>query len=121
MKISDAFPSRYISAADLQKIKSDDRKFVIKELKFEDCINPRTKKKEAKLVVYFQGASKAHRLRKSESAALITAFGDDDKGWLGKTVTLRCVQTPTGAGVRMIPVTKPGEDLGIDENQIPEA
>lgn len=138
MKISDCYPTRFVSAADLAKVKND-TPFVIKELKVEECMNPRTKQKENKLVVYFRGVQKAHRLRKSESQALIAKYGDDDASWVGMSVILRVVQTKTGPGVRMLPhegqratgqkprevaapTREPGEDemdLSIDENEIP--
>lgn len=138
MKISESFPTKYISATDLAKVKND-TPFVIKELKLEENMNPRTKQKESKLVVYFRGVQKAHRVRKSESQALIAKFGDDSEAWIGMSVKLCPVQTKTGPGVRMMPyegqratgqkprevaapTREPGEDemdLSIDENEIP--
>jgi hypothetical protein len=101
MKISEQFPTRFISAADLDKVK-DGTKFTVKEIKLEDCIHPRTRLTEKKTVVYFNEAEKGHRLRKSEHKKLVEAFGDDAAGWTGKAVTLTRVSTQVGAGVRML-------------------
>lgn len=103
MKISEQFPTRFISATDLEKVKEGTR-FTVKEIKIEDCIHPRTKVTEKKAVIYFAQAEKGHRLRKSEHKKLVDAFGDDAAGWIGKTVTLTRVSTKVGAGVRMISV-----------------
>jgi hypothetical protein len=120
--IADLFPSRFISAADIAKMKDKTTPFVIKNVVAEDCINPKTKKPEQKWIVYFQGGvKKGHRIRKTEVQKLATSLGATTEEWQGKSVTFRAVSTPTGAGVRMIPVAKPGEDLNIDENAIPDA
>ena len=104
MKIADAFPSRFIGATDLDKIRDKATPFVIQELKMEECRNPRKKGEvEQKLVVYFRGVKKGHRLRKEESQALIAKFGDDSSTWINQSVQLRTVSTKTGAGVRMVP------------------
>ena len=103
MKISEQFPTRFISATDLDKVK-EGTKFTVKEIRLEDCIHPRTKVTEKKTVIYFTQAEKGHRLRKSEHKKLVEAFGDDAAGWTGKTVSLTRVSTKVGAGVRMISV-----------------
>lgn len=124
--IADLFPSRFISAADLAKMKDKSAPFVIKNVVPEECINPKTKKPETKYIVYFQGgAKKGHRLRKSEVQKLSVGLGATTEEWTGKTVTLRSVSTPTGAGVRMIPVkdaeseAPPDINLDFDEQSIP--
>lgn len=102
--IADLFPSRFISAADLGKMKDKNAPFVIKEVVPEECFNQKTKKKETKYIVYFQGGvKKGHRIRKKEVQLLSTKLGATTEEWPGKTVVLRMVSTPVGAGVRMMP------------------
>lgn len=122
--LADLYPSRFISAADLAKVKDSGTPFVIKEVKGEMCRNPKTKKEEQVWACYFRGVGKAHRLRKSEIKSLLR-LGPTTESWVGQTVTLRSVSTPTGAGVRMIPVKgaeseAPADiDLDFDASQIP--
>lgn len=114
--IADLFPSRFVSAADLAKVKDAKTPFVIAKVVEEECINPRTKKPENKWIVYFRGVKKGHRLRKSEAKALGESLGATTEEWVGKTVTLFAVSTQTGAGVRM----KAQGDLSFPEDKIPQ-
>ena len=50
LKISEQFPTRFISATDLDKVK-EGTKFTVKEIRLEDCIHPRTKVTEKKTVI----------------------------------------------------------------------
>ena len=108
MKVSDSFPGRWVGANDLAKI-TGPATFVIKELKTEEAVHPVTREKSNILVVYFQGATKGHRLRKSEHKSLVKKFGDEVSGWVGQTITLKAVSTQVGDGVRMIPSKAEGK------------
>lgn len=123
--VDDIFPTRFISAGDLAKVKDKTTPFVIQKVVKEACMNPRTKKEEDRWIVYFQGVKKGHRLRKSEIKALGAALGETTEQWTGKSVTLFSVSTQTGAGVRMKPVQDKGadpdaEDLSFDDKHIPK-
>ena len=107
MKVSDSFPTRFVSAIDLEKAKAS-TPFTIKELKTEEAIHPKTREKSNVLVVYFQNATKGHRLRKSEHQNLVKKFGDDVTGWIGQTISLKSVSTQVGDGVRMVPFKTEG-------------
>ena len=102
MKVTDFYPTRFVSAMDLEKAKAS-TPFVIKELKSEEAIHPKTREKSTVLVVYFQNATKGHRLRKSEHQNLVKKFGDDCASWVGQTISLKSVSTQVGDGVRMVP------------------
>jgi len=121
-RVDDLFPSRFVSAADLAKMTDPNAPFVIKSLAQEECINPRTKQKEMKWVVYFRNCQKGHRLRKSEVKDLAKTLGATTEEWVGKCVTLRAVATSTGAGVRMIAGGKtrtPGRPTPAAESAAP--
>lgn len=101
MKIADLFPTRFISANDLLKCEAQNTDFVIAKVVQEDAFNPVTRKAEKVPVVYFKGALKGHRLRKSEHKKLIKALGEDDAAWVGKSVKLIIVDSSVGKGVRL--------------------
>ncbi len=104
MKISSLFPTRFISADDLiraAEANKDRTEFEIVRVVQEDAHNPITNKDEKVPVVYFRGALKGHRLRKSEHKKLIAALGEDAEQWIGKTCKLIVVDSRVGKGVRL--------------------
>jgi hypothetical protein len=107
MKISEAFPTKYISAADLRRAGTKpDTQFIIKKVELEENLEPKTFKPVKIPIVYFMGQSKGHRLRKSEHKRVVKAFGDDAEQWVNQVVNLHQVGTQVGDGVRMIPAQK---------------
>jgi hypothetical protein len=80
MRISDAFPSKYIKASDLQ-----DRNInvVINRVELEEVGDA-----ERKPVLYFQGKAKGLVLNKTNSRAIAAAYGDDTAGWEGRPLIL---------------------------------
>lgn len=123
-KVDELFPTKYISAADLRKLKDPSAPFVIKSVEAEESIDPKSRKPSTIYVIYFQGGvKKAHRIRKSERAT-IRKLGENTEDWIGKVVRFRLVNTKVGDGVRIIPdgdkaSVQPAEDLGIDPASIP--
>ena len=103
MKIADLFPTRFISASDVLKCGAANSDFVIAKVVQEDAFNPVTRKAEKVPVVYFKGAMKGHRLRKSEHKKLEQKLGDDSDAWVGKSVKLIIVDSQVGKGVRIQP------------------
>lgn len=103
MKISDAFPSKYLKADDL------DGRTVLVTIKsvqmeeFDDGEKP---------IIYFQGKEKGVVLNKTNANMLAQLFGNDTDDWRGGEVEMFAVQTeyqgkPT-KGLRFkIPVRKP--------------
>jgi hypothetical protein len=109
VKISAAFPSNYLKAADL-----NDRnvKVVMDRVEMEDIGG------DHKPILYFQGKEKGLVLNKTNSNNISAAYGDDTDGWSaqelvlypamtdfqGKTVPCIRVRAPTA---KDRPVLKP--------------
>jgi hypothetical protein len=80
MQISDAFPSKYISAPDL---KDKDHTLVIADVKNETMTDGRLKP-----VLYFQNAKKGMVLNKTNAGRIAYLYGDDTDDWTGKEIVL---------------------------------
>jgi hypothetical protein len=80
MKISNAFPSKYIRAADLQ-----DRQH---ELTMQHVEMENIGDDDKKPVLFFAGKQKGLVLNKTNSRAIASAYGDDTDTWEGKKVIL---------------------------------
>jgi hypothetical protein len=80
MKISAAFPSKYLKAPDL-----DDKeiRLVIARVEIESITDD-----EKKPVVYFTKAKKGLVLNKTNAKAISTAYGDDTDLWEDKEIVL---------------------------------
>ena len=80
MKISAAFPSKYLKAADLQ-----DRNVsvVIERVELEDVGDT-----ERKPVLHFQARTKGLVLNKTNSRVIAAQYGDDTDSWTGQSLAL---------------------------------
>jgi hypothetical protein len=80
MKISAAFPSKYLKANDLQ-----DRNVsvIMSHVALEDVGD-----NERKPVLHFQGKNKGLVLNKTNSRVIAAAYGDDTDDWDGKPLVL---------------------------------
>jgi len=99
-KLTEVFTTRFISAQDLQRA-TPPFVFTIKDTAVEEGVNPKTREKQKLAIVYFEGAMKGYRVRKSEHIKLIQKLGDDMDAWPGTEVELYVVDTQVGKGVRM--------------------
>lgn len=80
MKMSEAFPSKYLRAADLQDRQHTlTMKLVQKETIADD---------EKKPVLYFEKIAKGLVLNKTNAKTISNSYGDDSDGWEGKPLTL---------------------------------
>ena len=79
MKISDAFPSNYLKAADLN---GRTIPVTIADCQLEDLGG------ESKPVLRFVGKDKGCVLNKSNASVLADAFGDETSAWNGKKIEL---------------------------------
>lgn len=79
MKISAAFPSNYLKAADLQ-----DRavRVVMERVAMEDIGS------DHKPVLYFEGKEKGLVLNKTNANNIAAAYGDDTNDWAGREIEL---------------------------------
>jgi len=96
IKISRAFPSKWLKAEDI----GVDRKVkvVIREVGLETISD------EDKPVVYFEGKSKGMVLNKTNAGRLAVPYGDDTDDWTGKEVFL-FVENVSFQG-RMVPAIR---------------
>ena len=81
MRISAAFPSNYIKAADLG---GKPWTMTIGTCVLEDL--GQGNEKERKPVLYFHGAKKGLVINKTNAYAIADVYGDDTTNWEGKTV-----------------------------------
>lgn len=79
MKISSAFPSDYLKAADLQ---DQNVRVVMSHVEMKDIGD------DHKPVLHFQGKDKGLVLNKTNANNITHAYGDDTDGWAGKEIIL---------------------------------
>lgn len=77
--INEAFPSKFLRAADL-----DDRQhlLIMDRAEFENLGDDR------KLILYFKGQEKGLVLNKTNANTIAKLYGDDTDGWIGKEIVL---------------------------------
>lgn len=80
MNIDQAFPTKFLSAADLQ---GRDITVTINAVQIEDVGTGDTKP-----VVYFQGAQKGLVLNKTNAHRIAEMYGKETEGWRGQSITL---------------------------------
>jgi AraC-like DNA-binding protein len=86
MKRSDAFPSQYVSQADVQ---SRDLTVTIASIKMDEIRTGSESDGETKPVVFFREPDvKALVLNGTNWDSIADAYGPDSDGWIGKKITL---------------------------------
>lgn len=109
MKISDAYPSKYLKSSDLQ---GREIKVVISHVTIEELTGDRGA--ESKPVLYFEGKQKGVVLNRTNSDTISHAYGDETDDWPGCELIIfsQRVQGPNGMtdGIRFrIPPRKAGK------------
>ncbi len=89
MRISEAFPSNFLKAQDLN---GRTVKAVIAGVELQDVAG-QGNKNDHKPVVSFKDKSKGLVLNKTNSAILAETLGDETSTWTGKEIELICSQT----------------------------
>lgn len=84
MKLTDAFPSKYVRAEDL---KGQRVVLTISHLVMEEMEN-RDGETERKPVLYFEGKKKGLVLNKTNANAIASLYGDETDEWKGMDITL---------------------------------
>lgn len=79
MKVSDAFPSNYIAASDLD---GNNVTVTMKSVELEKVGD------DNKPVVYFKGKAKGLILNKTNAKNIATVYGDDMDDWEGQEIVL---------------------------------
>lgn len=99
MKVSDAFPSKFLSAADLN---GNNARVVMQNVEIEKIGD------DTKPVLYFRGKSKGLALNKTNSKAIAEVYGDEMDEWNGHEIILFPVMTDfQGKQVEAIRVRAP--------------
>ncbi len=83
MRISEAYPSKYLKAADLD---GQDRTVSIRACVQEE-LGPGSEM-EVKPVLYFDGGQKGLVLNKTNAQAIAEDYGDDTEAWTGREIVL---------------------------------
>lgn len=89
MKMSSAFPSRYLQANDLPPGRSV--LVTMADVKIEDIAGDDGR--EDKPVLYFQGKQKGLVLNKTNANTIADAYGDESDHWYGKPVEIFPTET----------------------------
>tara|TARA_R110002074_G_C12558458_1_gene667664 strand:+ start:43306 stop:43710 length:405 start_codon:yes stop_codon:yes gene_type:complete len=101
MNINDLYPSKYLSASDLQGREAE---VTISNVAMEEV----GKDKEMRPILYFQGKQKGVVLNKTNAHNVGAIYGPDTNGWLGQRVTLFVVWTDfNGKSVEAIRIRGP--------------
>lgn len=79
MRISSAFPSEFLKAADLQ---GRQVKVVMSHVEMKDIGG------DPKPVLHFQGKDKGMVLNKTNANNITAAYGDDTEAWAGREIVL---------------------------------
>lgn len=83
MKVSEAFPSKYLKAVDLN---DQDIVATIKSVIMENI--GQADDPQEKLVLYFTDQDKGLVCNKTNAGVIAKLYGDDTESWIGKQVTL---------------------------------
>ncbi len=83
MRISEAYPSKYLKAADLA---GQDRTVNIRACVQEEL--GQGAEMEVKPVLYFDGGQKGLVLNKTNAQAIADDYGDDTEAWTGREIVL---------------------------------
>ena len=99
MKVSEAFPSKYLSAADLD---GKNLRLSMKNVEIEKVGD------DTKPVLYFRGQIKGLALNKTNSKTIADVYGDEMDDWTGNEIILFPVMTDfQGKQVEAIRVRAP--------------
>ncbi len=111
MKISQAFPSKYLSAADLQ---GQIVPVSISHITKEDIGG------DDKLVLYFAGKEKGLVLNKTNAVFISQLYGDDTTYWQGNVLELYDIHTEyQGKPVQGLRVRAPQQQMQQQQQQQP--
>lgn len=109
MKVSDAFPSKYLAGDDLGGRRIE---VIIANIALEEIGD----EKESKPILYFEGKRKGMVLNKTNATVLADALGDEMEHWIGHKIELRtekvAFQGKIHNALRVQPIVPPAEDHG---------
>jgi hypothetical protein len=83
MKVQDAFPSKYLRAADVESM-GGELNYTIKRIVIEEV----GQDKEEKPILYFRQIQQGLVLNRTNADRLAASLGDEMDNWAGKKITL---------------------------------
>jgi hypothetical protein len=89
VKISTAFPSKYLRAADVDDMGGELR-HTIRKVVMEEV----GKDRQEKPVIYFRQIQLGLVLNRTNAARLSASLGDETDAWVGKTIVVETEQVP---------------------------
>lgn len=93
MKVSDAFPSKYLKAGDLPEGKIIG--VTIEDVTMEELGQGADKQK--KLIISFIGKEKTFVCNKTNANTITRLYGDDTDEWIGKAIGIYSTEVQFGA------------------------
>ena len=114
MKISDAFPSKYLKADDVGQHRIP---LTVKMVVIEDIAD-----KEYKPVMHFMGKDKGMVLNKTNAGLCATVWGDETDHWQGKSMELFAqpvmFQGRQVMGLAVMPMLAAGQSMAPPQNPV---
>jgi len=89
MKISSAFPSKYLKASDVDEM-GGQLTYTVRKVVIEEVGQDR----QEKPVVYFRQTQLGLVLNRTNAGRLSASLGEETDGWIGKQVVLETEQVP---------------------------
>lgn len=119
MKLTEMYPSKYLSADDID----DEVQVIIANLKFEKMKDNEGKEQD-KPVLWFLKVDKGMVLNKTNAERIASMYGDETDSWNGKRITL-CKEMVTAFGeskwaLRVKPTPPPAKTGGALKNVAPD-
>ena len=115
MKVSEMFPSKFLSASDIPMGKQV--QVVIQSIEFETMNDGKQKP-----ILYFQDKQKGMVLNVTNANKIATMHGDETQNWIGQHISINSepVQGPNGptTGLRVVPYAQPrgvSGSVGFDQ------
>ncbi len=93
MKMSEMYPTKYISCSDLQG------KVATVQIERVEIHTMDEKTGERKPVAYFAGKTRGLALNKTNGHAISLLYGDDSDGWIGQSIEIFPAQTDFGGKI----------------------
>ena len=87
VKISEAFPSKYVRAAEIAALRDQSVEVVMDRVEME-VVGSGADDGMPKPVLYFTGKAKGLVLNKINAAAIVAIYGDDTTAWKGQPLLL---------------------------------
>lgn len=90
MKISEAFPSKYMKAEDFEE--GEVRILTIRNIEIEELGQDKNKKEAKPVISFREPNTKGLVLNKTNAAIIAKFYGDEMDDWIGKKIALHVIE-----------------------------